>query len=104
MCDGLFRRHPERSCPTTTNAPREARRSGQTEFSALLSADAEGTGLGGEAEPGPWRVLSVPDSPPAFGHKPEVVRMLPMRLEDLPPVPGVSHRTVLVNGFEMHVA
>jgi len=27
-----------------------------------------------------------------------------MRLDELPPVPGVSHKTVVVNGFEMHVA
>src|SRR3954464_12711719 len=104
MCDGLFRRSRERSSPTTTNAPRKARRSGQTEFSALPSAGARGHGLGGEAEPGPWRVLSLSGSPWPCSHKREVVRMLPMRLDDLTPVAGVRHRSVQVNGIEMHVA
>src|SRR4051812_6755970 len=30
--------------------------------------------------------------------------MLPMRLDELTPVPGVSHRNVHVNGIDMHVA
>src|SRR3954454_2644117 len=49
--------------PRTTNDPREARRSGQTEFSALLSAGTKGAGLGGEAEPGPWLVCCLYRTP-----------------------------------------
>src|SRR5215212_3618132 len=90
---------PERRTPGV-----EARRSGQTEFPPCRLPSPRGRGWG-EAEP------VVADRGVAYcaalGRRranPELSGCWPMRLEELPPVNGVRHRTVSVNGIDMHVA
>src|SRR5437660_12504208 len=104
MCAPVFRRPADRSSRRTTNAWRKARRSGQTEFSALPSA-GRGIGLGGRGRTDSSDfVLCIRAPRRNWTANPNLSGCARMRLEDLPPVSGVKHRTVNANGVDLHVA